>query len=332
MEPSMRLRTRLTERFDIEHPIISAPMGMIAGGRLAAAVSNAGGLGLIGGGYGDGGWLEREFSAAGNAKVGCGFITWSLAQQPGLFDQVLARQPAAVMLSFGPVAAFAAQIRQSGVPVICQVQSMAHAREAVRAGAALIVAQGGEAGGHSGSRSTFTLVSEVADYLAKTAPDTLLVAAGGVADGRSLAAALMLGADGVLIGSRLVASSEALTPHGFHDAIIAADGDATIKTSVIDLVRNYHWPSEFSGRALRNGFVTKWHGRENMLTDSAISASETERYWTAFTAGDADNAGVFMGEAVGLINDIQPAAHIIEAMVAQAHGLLRHAGQFVLSD
>jgi nitronate monooxygenase len=326
----VRLRTRLTERFDLAHPVISAPMGMIAGGRLAAAVSNAGGLGLIGGGYGDGGWLEREFSAAGNARVGCGFITWSLAQRPELLDSVLARQPAAVMLSFGPVAAFTAQIRQSGVPVICQVQSMVHAREAVGAGAEVIVAQGGEAGGHSGSRSTFTLVSEVADYLAKTAPETLLVAGGGVGDGRALAAALMLGADGVLIGSRLVASSEALTPQGFHDGIIAADGDATIKTSVIDLVRNYHWPSDFSGRALKNGFVTRWHGRENALADPSINAPENERYWTAFNAGDAHNAGVFMGEAVGLIHDVRPAADIIEAMVAQAHGLLRSAGQFVL--
>src|SRR3954447_2170934 len=88
-EPSMRLRTRLTERFDIEHPIISAPMGTTAGGRLAGAGSNAGGLGLIGGGYGDAGWLEREISAAGNAKVGCGFISWSLARQPELLDQVL---------------------------------------------------------------------------------------------------------------------------------------------------------------------------------------------------------------------------------------------------
>src|SRR4051794_40659651 len=266
----MKLRTRLTERFELEHPIISAPMGMIAGGRLAAAVSNAGGLGLIGGGYGDRNWLEREFSAAGNARIGCGFITWSLAQRPELLDQVLARRPAAVMLSFGPVAGFAAQIRQSGVPVICQVQSMAHAREAVDAGAAAIVAQGGEAGGHSGSRATLTLVCEVADYLAKAAPDTLLVAAGGVADGRALAAALMLGADGVLIGSRLVASTEALTPPGFHGAIIGADGDATVKTSVIDLVRNYHWPSEFSGRALKNSFVGKWHGREKALTDASI--------------------------------------------------------------
>jgi nitronate monooxygenase len=327
----MRLRTRLTERFDIEHPIISAPMGMIAGGRLAAAVSRAGGLGLIGGGYGDGGWLEREFSAAGNAKVGCGFISWSLAKQPELLDQVLARQPAAVMLSFGPVAGFAAQIKHSGVPVICQVQSMAHAREAVGSGAEVIVAQGGEAGGHSGSRSTFTLVSEVADYLTKTAPDTLLVAAGGVADGRALAAALMLGADGVLIGSRLVASSEALTPLGFHDAILAADGDATIKTSVIDLVRNYHWPDGFSGRALNRGFVAKWHGRENALADASIDGSETERYWAAFTSGDADNAGVFMGEVAGLIHDVRPAAEIIEQIVAQAHGLLRTAGKFVLS-
>jgi nitronate monooxygenase len=326
----MRLRTRLTERFEIEHPVISAPMGMIAGGRLAAAVSNAGGLGLIGGGYGDREWLEREFAAAGNARIGCGFITWSLAQRPELLDQVLARKPAAVMLSFGPVAGFAAQIKQSGVPVICQVQSMAHAREAVNAGAAVIVAQGGEAGGHSGSRATFTLVPEVADYLAGAAPNTLLVAAGGIADGRALAASLMLGADGVLIGSRLVASFEALTPHGFHDAIIAADGDATIKTSVIDLVRNYYWPDAFSGRALRNGFVTRWHGREAALTDAATIASETERYWTAFTSGDADNAGVFMGEAAGLIHDIAPAAEIIEEMVAEACGLLRQAGQFVV--
>ena len=331
MDRAMRLRTRLTERFDIEHPIISAPMGMIAGGRLAAAVSSAGGLGLIGGGYGDAGWLEREFSAAGNAKVGCGFISWSLAKRPELLHQVLARKPAAVMLSFGPAAAFAAEIRQSGVPVICQVQSMARAREAVAAGVPVIVAQGGEAGGHGGSRSTFTLVPEVASYLSDAAPDTLLVAAGGVADGRSLAAALMLGADGVLIGSRLVASSEALTPHGFHDAIIAADGDATIKTSVIDLVRNYHWPDEFSGRALRNGFVARWHGRESALTDPSSIASENQRYWAAFTAGDADNAGVFMGEAVGAIHDVQPAARIIEQMVSETHGRLQHARQFVLS-
>lgn len=324
----MQLRTRLTERLGIEHPIISAPMGVLAGGRLAAAVSNAGGLGLIGGGYGDANWLDREFAAAGNARVGCGFITWSLEKNPTLLDQVLARRPAALMLSFGSPAPFAERIKQSGAKIICQVQSMAHVRQAVDAGADVIVAQGGEAGGHSGSRSTFTLVPEAASFLADVAPDTLLVAAGGVADGRALAAALMLGADGVLIGSRLVASSEAATPEGFYAAIVAADGDSTIKTTVIDIVRNYDWPSdEFSVRALKNSFVTKWHGREDVLAETSTNAAENELYWKAFRSGDADNSGVLMGEAAGLIRDIQPAGRILENMVAQAHRLLRDSSQ-----
>ncbi len=319
----MPLRTRLTERFGIEHPVISAPMGFVAGGKLAAAVTNAGGLGLIGGGYGDAEWLEREFAEAGNARVGCGFITWSLAKKPELLDQVLARSPAALMLSFGSPAPFAGRIKKSGVPMICQVQSMAHARQAVDAGADVIVAQGGEAGGHGGNRSTFTLVPEVADFLAKTAPGTILVAAGGIADGRGLAAALILGAEGVLIGSRLIASSEAAAPLGFQQAITAADGDATIKTTVIDVVRNYEWPAEeFSGRALRNRFVTAWHGRESMLAESKVNAVENERYWKAFHAGDVDNTGVFMGEAAGLIHDVQSAGRIVADMVKQAEQLL----------
>ena len=93
----MPLQTRLTERLRIDHPILSAPMGGAAGGRLAAAVSNAGGLGIIGGGYGDAEWLEKEFAAAGNARVACGFITWSLAKNPALLDAVLAHAPAGLM-------------------------------------------------------------------------------------------------------------------------------------------------------------------------------------------------------------------------------------------
>src|SRR4051794_26298040 len=131
----MSLRTRLTERFGIEHPIVSAPMGFIAGGKLAAATSNAGGLGLIGGGYGDKEWLEREFDRAGNTSVGCGFITWSLKNKPELLDLVIARSPAALMLSFGAVTPFAEKIKKAGVTLICQVQTLAHAREAVDAGA-----------------------------------------------------------------------------------------------------------------------------------------------------------------------------------------------------
>jgi len=327
----MPLKTRLTERFGIEHPILLAPMGIIAGGRLAAAVSNAGGLGLIGGGYGDEDWLNREFAAAGNARVGCGFITWSMAKKPHLLDLVLARQPAAVMLSFGSPAPFAASIREAGIPLICQVQSMAHAREALDVGADVIVAQGNEAGGHSGNRSTFTLVPEVADLVANRAPETLVVAAGGVADGRSLAAALMLGADGVLVGTRFMATDSSAAPHGFREAMVAADGDQTIKTKTVDVVRNYLWPtSEFSARALKNRFVADWHGREAQLADEATFTAQNRLYWEAFHNGDADNTGVLAGEAVGVIRSVETPAQIIDTMVREAERQLASSSRLIV--
>jgi nitronate monooxygenase len=319
----MPIQTRLTERLGITHPILSAPMGFVAGGKLAAAVTAAGGLGLIGGGYGDAEWIEREFAAAGNAKVGCGFITWSLRKQPHLLDLVLAHAPAAVMLSFDSPEPFAKAVKESGAQLICQVQSMARAREAVEAGADVIVAQGGEAGGHAGSRATFTLVPEVADYLANRAPETLLVAAGGIADGRGLAAALMLGAEGVMMGSRFLFSQEILLSPKLQDAMLEADGDATVKTRALDVVRKYDWPREITGRALRNKFVDEWHDRDAELADGDTQAREFERYTKARDSGDADNTGLFLGEAVGLVDDIQPAAAIIEQIVVEAERALK---------
>ena len=125
------MRTRLTEAFGLTHPIVSAPMAMAAGGRLAAAVSHAGGLGLIGGGYGDAEWIEGAFAEAGNARVGCGFITWKMAENPQVLEQVLTRDPAALCLSFGDPAPFAARIHAAGVPLIAQVQSLRRDRKSV---------------------------------------------------------------------------------------------------------------------------------------------------------------------------------------------------------
>jgi nitronate monooxygenase len=323
---SMPIQTRLTERLGITHPVISAPMGFAAGGKLAAAVSAGGGLGLIGGGYGDAEWLEREFAAAGNARVGCGFITWSLRKQPELLDLVLAHAPAAVMLSFDRPEPFAGAVKASGAQLICQVQTMARAREAVEAGADIIVAQGGEAGGHAGSRGTFTLVPEVADYLAKRAPETLLVAAGGVADGRGLAAALMLGAEGVLLGSRFLFSEEVLLSPRLQQTMLKADGDATIKTRALDVVRGYDWPREITGRALRNAFVDDWHERDAELAVPDTRAREFARYTGGRDRGDAENTGLFLGEGVGLIEDVRPAAEIVERIVAEAEQALRLEG------
>jgi nitronate monooxygenase len=325
----MNLKTRLTEKHGIRHPIRLAPMGVMAGGKLAAAVSQAGGLGIIGGGYGDADWLERQFAAAGGARVGCGFITWSMAKNPQLLDQVLAQEPAALMLSFGEVEPHASRIKAQGVPLICQVQGMKYLREAVEAGADVVVAEGCEAGGHSGHRGLFTLVPEAADYLAKWSPDTVLVAAGGVGDGRGLAAALMLGADGVLVGTRFVASAESEAPDGFRQAIVNADGDATMKSNSVDVVRKRYWPNpEFVVRVLKNRFVSSWDGREREL-ESVIDV-EHERFWNAFNAGDADHSGVLMGEVSGIIQDAPPAAQIIESMVAQACQLLTPHSRYVV--
>lgn len=325
----MHLRTRLTERLGIAHPILLAPMGVTSGGRLAAAVSRAGGLGIIGGGYGDADWLDRQFAAAGEARVGCGFITWSMARDPALLEQALARRPAALMLSFGAVEPHASRIRARGIPLICQAQGMRYVREAVEAGADIIVAEGCEAGGHSGYRGTFTLVPEAADYLAAHAPDTILVAAGGIGDGRGLAAALMLGADGVLVGTRFIACEESESPQGFRAAIIAADGDSTIKSNAVDVVRKRYWPNpEFVVRVLNNDFVRRWHGREREL--EAAIAIEHDRFWTAFRAGDADRSGLLMGEAAGIIHDAPPAAQIVAGMVAEACSHLGEAHRCVM--
>ena len=324
----MRLKTRLTAKLGIQHPILLAPMNVFAGGRLAAAVSAAGGLGIIGGGYGDADWLEQQFAAAGSARVGCGFITWSMARDPKLLELVLARQPAALMLSFGEVEPHASRVKALGVPLICQVQGMKYLREAVAAGADIIVAEECEAGGHSGYRGVFTLVPEAADYLAKFAPDTVLVAAGGVGDGRGLAAALMLGADGVLVGTRFVASQESEAPEGLRQAIIRADGDSTMKSTSVDVARRRYWPNpEFVIRVLKNSFVAKWHGRDHEL-ENAIDV-EYQRFWDAFKAGDADNTGVLLGEVSGIIRDTPPAAQIVEDMVAQACHLLGPGSAYV---
>jgi nitronate monooxygenase len=325
----MPLSTRLTEALKISHPIISAPMAVAAGGELAAAVSDAGALGMIGGGYGDAEWLEAQLRAAGNARIGCGFIAWSLAKQPELLELVLESGPAAIFLSFGDPAPFATKIKAASTRLICQIQTLADARAALDCGADIIVAQGAAAGGHVEKRSAITLVPEVADLLAARSPQTLLCAAGGIADGRGLAASLMLGADGVVVGSRLWASPEALVHPNMHKAALAAAGDDTIRSSVMDLARAMDWPSRFTAHVLRNAFTERWHGRENELL--AQADMEAARWRQAWTDGETDIANVFVGESVALIHAIEPVRRIIGRMVAEAETLLAKAPRFVVS-
>jgi len=316
------LRSRLTERLKLVHPVISAPMGFAGGGKLAAAVSAAGGLGLIGGGYGDERWLREQFAAAGNQRVGCGFITWSLRKQPHLLDIALDHAPGAMFLSFGDPEPFVGRIKQTGVPFICQIQTLTDARRAIDVGADILVAQGAEAGGHGEKRATFTLVPEVADLISTRAPETLLCAAGGVADGRGLAAALALGADGVLVGTLFWASEEALVHRNLQAAAVSATGDDTLRSRVIDIVRGLDlWPPRYNLRTLKSGTTDRWHGKEAELR--AAADTEIARYADAVAIGDARTVSAIVGEGVGLVHKIAPASEILRDMISGAEDILK---------
>ena len=314
------IKTRLTEAFGLDHPVISAPMAFAAGGALAASVSRAGGLGLIGGAYGDPDWIEQQFQAAGNTEVGCGVITWAVAERPEVVEGILQHKPRALFLSFADPKSFIDMADDADVPVICQVQTLKDAKHAIECGARVIVAQGSEAGGHGESRGTFTLVPEIADFIAAKSPDTLLCAAGGIADGRGLAASLMLGADGVLIGSRFWASEEALVHPNMLEAAFNSTGDDTVRSSVMDIARRLNWPDRYTARVLKNGFTDQWHENLDGLLEDQDKQADLWR--AAWVEGNTDIANTFVGEVAGLIKNVQPAAEILSSIVADAHALL----------
>ncbi|MBI3451603.1 MAG: nitronate monooxygenase [Rhodospirillales bacterium] len=312
----MPFNTALTHLLGLRHPIVLAPMGGVSGGALAAAVGAAGGFGLIGPSYLDEAWIEREFDIAGDTAIGIGFITWHMAKHPQRLDAALARRPRAVMLSFGDAKPFVGKIKNAGAKVILQVQTLAGAIEAKRLGADIIVAQGTEAGGHGAARALFGFLPAAVDAAAPVP----VLAAGAVVDGRGLAAALAMGAAGALVGTRFFAATESLGHANAKARIVAGNGDATVRTRVVDIARGLDWPAPFTGRALINDFTTAWHGREDQL--EAVREAELARYSAAAARGDFSTAIVYAGEGIDLIDDIAPAAAIVERMVAEAEAAL----------
>jgi nitronate monooxygenase len=286
--------TRLTERFDIKHPIVVASMTPASAGTLVSAVAAAGGLGLLGGGYVDRAWFEAESAKVTRLDVGAAFITWSIPDDPGLLDIALERHPRAMMLSFSNPGPYAARIKKAGAPLICQVHTLDHAFQAVDAGAEMVVAQGAEAGGHGlALRSTMPFVPSVVDALATRAPDVLVLAAGAITDGRSLAASLMLGADGVLMDTTFLATREARFP----DA-------AKVKAMAASL-----WPPSHTGRIMRNDLVEKWSGYERKL--EGVRTDEVGTIGRALQIDDVETA-----------NLIPTAGDLINRIVAEASRML----------
>jgi nitronate monooxygenase len=299
-------------------------MGGVSGGHLAATVSNAGGLGLVGGGYGDPAWLRTELSRVkeeARRPWGVGLITWSIDRS--VFDLALGYRPDAFMLSFDDPRPYAEAIKSAGCKLICQVQDVHGARMAREAGADIIVAQGTEAGGHASARATLPLVPAVVDAVAPTP----VVAAGGIADGRGLAAALMLGAHGALIGTRFYASAEALGQERAKQRIVAAQGDQTARTRVFDIVRGYAWPPPYTGRALRNRFMDRWDGREGEL--AVALETEGTAYQASTREGDYDMAMVWASEGVDLIKSVESAATLVGRIGVEAQAQLQVGAKLV---
>ena len=320
------LRTRICDLLGVEHPIISAPMSGAATAPLAAAVSQAGGFGLIGG-TGDGAdWLREQIRAVRertDRPFGVGFIS----SFPGLDELVqvaLEERVAAIAHSFADPTRYVAAAHDAGIKVLAQVQTVAQAIVAARAGVNAIAAQGTEAGGHTGYSGTLPLVPAVIDV----AGGIPVVAAGGIADGRGLAAVLMLGAEGAWIGTRFVASTEAITPVWGKQQVVRANADDTVLTKAYDLVSGAPFPAGIGDRVIRNTFTTAWHGRDqDVLAHRQELATQVR---AATDQGDGSVAPTRAGSAAGLIDAIEPAGEIVRRLVAEAERVLRERPGHVL--
>lgn len=307
----MAIDTWLTRTLGIEHPIVGAPMGGRAGGVLTGEVSKAGGIGLLGAArYATPGWIATEAATArdiGGDEFGIGLMTWALDADDSLLAAALEQAPRIVSLSFGDPAPYVDRVHDCGALVLSQINSLDDLRVVEAAGVDLVVAQGGEAGGHTGRIGTLPLLQEVLE-----STHLPVLAAGGIATGRGLAAALAAGAEGVLIGTALLASPETTGPDYARERVVSAGSADTVYTSIFDRARNQPWPHRWGGRALTNAFTDRWHGaevEENTLADS-------------YDPTDPNIGVVYAGEAAGLVHESVAAGEVVRRIAEQADDLL----------
>jgi len=284
----MALATPWSRALGLDAPIVNAPMGGAAGGRLAAAVSRAGGLGMIGmGSAATAEQLRTELAELGelDRPFGIGLVHWVMAGEPGLLDVALAARPALLSVSFGADWDWVRAAHAAGVPVATQVATPEDARAAVDAGVDVIVARGAEGGGHGRPAvATLPLLAEVLDLV-----DAPVLAAGGVSSARALAAVLAAGAAAAWVGTAFATCAEALTPPPARAELLAAEGAGTELTSAYDVAAGYRWPPDIPERVLR---------------------------------GSPVNAG----QGVGAVRAVAPAAEVLRALGDGAEALLRRWG------
>lgn len=300
----------LTALFGLRYPVIQAPMAYASGGELAREAARGGGLGMIGTGTrATPAWLDAEWAKLdGVQPVGIGFMTWALdlfEEHRLLLAHALTLRPAAVLLSFGDPRPYVPAIREAGARLICQVQTVADARVALAAGADLLVVQGTEAGGHTGHVPMRLLLSAVLEV----AGETPVAAAGGIGDGFAAAGQMVMGACGVMMGTRFLATPESLYHPAAKERILRATESDTVLTRVFDLVQGIPWPAQYPGRALVNDFTAQWHGRESALIESMEQARAG--YEAARGQADYRQLVIYAGQVAGQIQSLVPAAKLM---------------------
>lgn len=306
------IATRVTRMLGIKYPLFQGAMAWIATGKLAGAVSEAGGLGIIGAGTADARWLKQEIDAARkitSKPFGVNLVLVS----PHVEDNVelLIRENVPVVTTgAGNPGKYLPRFKERGIKVIPVVASVALARRLARQGADAVIAEGMESGGHVGEMTTMCLVPMVVD-----AVDIPVIAAGGIADGRGVAAALALGAEGVQMGTRFVCAEECPAHQRYKEKVLKA-GD---RDTVVCGASTGH-----PIRAIRNKFVRYYlHREEEGASPEELERLGSGKYPAAALEGDIENGSILAGQVVGLVNKIQPAAEIVTSVMEEAERVLR---------
>ncbi|MGV0478436.1 2-nitropropane dioxygenase [Mycobacterium kansasii] len=313
------LSTPWSRGFGLRVPIVNAPMGGVAGGRLAAAVTAAGGLGMIGMGSTATRASLAEQLRQVTGRFGIGLVDWVMRDEVGLLEDALAARPALLSVSFGTDWSWVDKAHDAGIVTATQVYDGAGARRAVDAGVDIVVARGAEGGGHGEVRlGTLPLLDAVLE-----AVSVPVLAGGGIASPRSLAAVLAAGASGAWVGTRLAACPEALTSESTRRALIEARETDTRVSRVFDVAAGLPWPARYPSRVLANDFVAQWTGREDEL---AADPDARARLAAAVAAEDLRVAPVDAGQGVGMIGDDASVAEVIGPMCSGAESLLARWG------
>jgi NAD(P)H-dependent flavin oxidoreductase YrpB (nitropropane dioxygenase family) len=316
------LATPFTTLLDIRYPIVLGGMGPPATSpELVAAVSNAGGLGILGCSGLSAEQIREQTArirAATDKPFGLNLLLFRSSDDD--IANILAERPRVAAFAWArsdqSFADIFARAHEAGALVMHQVSDVAEARRAAEAGADIIVAQGTEGGGHVGVMGTMPLVPQVVDAVAPIP----VLAAGGIADGRGLAASLMLGAAGALLGTRFLATVEAPIPEAVKQVIVGSDGSDTDLTEIPDIISGRVWPGAFA-RSWRNALIKEWSGREwelrQYLPEAAAAAAE------ARAAVDVDRMPILFGQDAGLIISIEPVQALVEQIAADADAAIR---------